>query len=177
MKENEVQIPKFYEKRQKDNEEINMAFAEMAKNNKRAILDEVKYKEKIMKIDKMKKKKNIQKGIRYTAICSVSVAAVLSGSIILVNKVNYENKPVTKVVKEMAIDSGFYRTGDGKSVDDKMTKDELLSYIIDKELSLYEIEEQVKVYSNKESINLDFVKEKMAQTNPEVFEKDTYKKK
>lgn len=106
---------------------------------------------------------------RNKAIIKIAAGVVLVGglSALLMDS----NKPVNIVATEMVSDAGLYKTDDGKKIDGKMTREELLEYIETHDLSSDEIEKAVRKFLKQEMVaNIDNALEKIDNNNPGILE-------
>lgn len=102
-------------------------------------------------------------------IVKVYAGIVLASIVLVTSAIKYENKPIRVTVREMAADSGLYLTDDGRKINGKMTQEELVDYAIKHNLTMEQLDAEITKFCNKEWLAEDVVREKMEETNPEVF--------
>lgn len=117
---------------------------------------------------KMPKRKSNFKGYAKlgTFIASSTIMAFA-----LVKNFQYENRPIKIAVNELISDAGFNKTDDGRTIDGKMTQEELANYAIENGLSIEQIENELNKFSKKNKIDYDFVQEKVEESNQGLFRK------
>jgi len=101
----------------------------------------------------------------------LKLAVLVGMTFVLVKTVKYENQPIRVVVNELTSDSGLNLTDDGRTINGKMTQEELANYAISNGLSIEQIEEELEKYSKKQNLNYEFVEEEVEKDNEELFKR------
>lgn len=133
-------------------------------DERRKIFSELKKDEQF--IDNLKNKHNLKEIAIYAGI---SVAVISASFAIVKMATDYVNKPINKVVRELAADSGLYETDNGKKIAGNMTEEELLRYKEIHNLTDEELVEAVAKFAHQSGYEPDLLLQKIYETNPEVF--------
>lgn len=99
------------------------------------------------------------------------IAILVGMTFALIKVCKYENQPIRIVINELTSDSGFNLTDDGRTIDGKMTQEELANYAISNGLSIEQIEEELVKYSRKQNLSYEFVEEEVEKDNEELFKR------
>ena len=167
-----VQIPSFVEKRQKQNLIEFEKYKEMARENiKNPIFEEVELKERDrVRREKRQKQIMIQNFKRYTALTIL----LLAGTFALKKNIDYQNKPINIITHDILANEGLLTTDNGKEEDAKKfgptEKNELYNYIIDSGLTNKQVIDNIEKYCEKEGIVFDYALDEMRQSYPGLFE-------
>lgn len=131
-------------------------------DEKRRIFSELANNEQL---DNIKNKYNLKQMAIYAGVSLVAIAAI-----VLIKKgIDYNNKPINKVVRELAADSGLYETDNGKKISGNMTEEELLRYKEEHNLTDEELVEALAKFAHQSGYEPDLLLQKIYETNPEVF--------
>lgn len=144
-------------------------------NPNREIFNEYVARDRKINIDKMKKEKMLRLKIRKIHIYA-GIIAMGIGAVVAIKKFsNYQNRPIKIVINELSSDSKLNLSENGKTSTGNMTRDELVDYIIDHNLTENEINNAIDDFVSQEKLDSEFVQNKMQESNPEVFNEENYK--
>lgn len=109
------------------------------------------------------------KKIRFTFMAAAATIVVLAGSYKVVKYTLEKTVPLNVATEELAIDTEMILTDNGRTIDDKMTKQELIDYIDQNDLSDEQLVDALVNYAEKHDINARTLLDKAQEANPDAI--------
>lgn len=84
-----------------------------------------------------------------------------------------KGQPLRNVADELLSDAGLFMTDDGRDIPGQMTREELVDYIEENNISLDDIKDKVESRLKFDGIDVEFGMDKVMNANPDVFKEET----